>query len=487
MNPHAARAAEIEASFLAGAETNLNQIKEQRFRGTKWLWASKSQESRIRDLLAAHQRYDRDLLRSLPKNAARVLTCVEPSWFIWERPVTVAVAACLSPLDFHVEQSLLPPDRARDGDAASETPPPVGLADLTAYVKQFITESGIPHVVGVCSPSGFTEEAKRSGVDLPNLTLILVEPRDDGGWTTTTASPNARPADARLFDPEAVSRKMERIRQEVENRRAQLLTGGLSASSVAGRLGLPVTLVGRVFESLLTKDRELRVSWQGDDVLLYLGAPAAMEDSGMSMVEWIRQLFSGEGEEARKINALTERRAKLASRRDRLYDDIGKLELREQELMEQGRQMPSATVRRRVASQVKQLRDDMERMNAAARMVGQQIDVISTHIHNLALIQQGQTAKLPTSEEITQDAVRAEELLEQLGSEVDLAASVGGTGSQIGMSAEEMDILKEMEGPAPSESQADSGAKRQAAPEPSAESAPPPAEREPDRGEPQAG
>jgi hypothetical protein len=444
MNSTVSRAAEIEASFLTGAENNLNQVREQRFRGSKWLWASRSQEDQLREAMAASQRYDRELLRRLPKNAARIMTCIEPSWFMWERPVAVAIAASLSPLDFYVKQALA----SESGDGGGE-PPPMDLGDLTAYVKQLVGDTSIPHLVGVCSPSGFTEQARRSQIDLPNVTLILVEPRPGGGWITTTASPNARASDARLFDPEAVNRKIERVKEEVRVRRADLLTGGLSASSMAERLGLPSSLVGRVFESMLTTDRELRVSWQDDDVLLFLGAPAAMEDSSVSMIEWIRQLFSGEGEEARKINALTERRAKLANRRDRLYEDVSRLEERESDLMVQGRETASATVKRRVATQVKQLRDDMERLNAAARMVGQQIDVISTHIHNLTMIQQGQAAKLPSSEEITQDAVRAEEMLEQLGAEVELASSLGGVVKETSLSQEEMAILAELEGPAP--------------------------------------
>lgn len=447
MNSTATRAAEIEAAFLVGAEANLNQAKEQRFRGSKWLWSGKSQEDRLRDLMAARRCHDRELLQRLPKNAARILTCVEPRWFFWERPVAVAIAGCLSPLEFHLAQTLAADDSAAGESTAPSSPPPVGLTELAAHVRQLVGTAAIPHVVGICSPSGFTEEARRTGLDLPHVTLVLVEPRGDGGWITTCASPNARAADARLFDPEAVSRKIERIKEEVRLRRADLLTGGLSASVLAGRLGLPANLVGRVFESLQTSDRELRVSWQGNDVLLFLGAPAAMENSSMSMIEWIRQLFSGEGEEARKINALTERRAKLAGRRDRLYEDIGKLEERESDLMRQGRESSSGTVKRRVATQVKQIRDDMERLNAAARMVGQQIDVISTHIHNLTMIQQGQVAKLPSSEEITADAVRAEEMLEQLGAEVELASSLGGAVKETGLSQEEMDILREMEGP----------------------------------------
>src|SRR5690606_30690170 len=159
---------------------------------------------------------------------------------------------------------------------------------------------------------------------------------------------------------------------------------------------------------LAAKDPELRVSRQRDDTLLYRGAPADVEDD-MSMVDWVRQLFSREGNETRKINELSERRARLAQRRDRLYQDIAQPETREADLLKQGRESASPAAKRRVALQIKQLRDDMERLNATARVIGQQVDVISTHIHNLTLIQQGQMARLPATEEITQDAVRAEE------------------------------------------------------------------------------
>jgi len=57
-------------------------------------------------------------------------------------------------------------------------------------------------------------------------------------------------------------------------------------------------------------------------------------------------------------------------------------------------------------------------------MLGRQIDIISTHIHNLTLIQQGTTAELPKAEEIAEDAVRAEEMLESLKADADLVRTL---------------------------------------------------------------
>ncbi len=434
MNPHAARAAELETAFLTGVEANLNAAKGARLRGTRWRWQTRDQNDRVRDLLAARGEYDRELLRILPRNGARILTGQVPRWLIGYKRSCVAVAATLSPLEHYVK--------------SDEPVPPAGLTELSACVRQLVGEADVPHVVGVCSPSGFTEEVRRGGLDLPNIALVLVEPREEGGWRVTPASPRATAADARLFDPEATASKIQRVREEIARRSVDLLTGGLSAAAIAEHMGLSRQVVASAFEQCAANDPELRVGRQRDDVLLYRGASASLETSDMSMVNWLRQLFSREGNETRKINALSERRALLAQRRERLYNDIAQLETREGDLLKQGKESPSPVVKRRVATQIKQVRDDIERLTAVARVMGQQVDVVNTHIHNLTLIQQGKLAKLPSSEEITQDAVRAEEMLEQLGSDVQLTETLS-VGVGVGAASDdELAILKELEGPA---------------------------------------
>lgn len=471
MNPHAVRAAEIESAFLAGAETNLNQARNRRLYGSRWGWSTRSQEEVLRARLVEAGRYDRELLRRMPKNTSRVLTGTVPRLLFGRRRTSVAIASVLAP----VEQLL--------DEESGTPPPPLGLASLMAHVRELAAGADVPHLIGVCSPSGFTEEARRGGLEIPHVTLVLIEPRADGGWTALPGSLDATPADCKLFDPEATSQKIERVRQEIEARRADLVTGGLSATDIGSRLGLPARLVALSFEQVATADPELKISRQQGEVLLFRGAAARIEDSHMTMADWIKQLFSGEGDEARKINALSERRAQLVSRRDRLYGDLSKLETREGELLQQGRESASPSVKRRVAAQIKQLRDDMSRVQATARMLGQQVDVISTHIHNLSLIQQGQMARLPAPEEITADAVRAEEMLEQLNSEAELV-----TGLSMGTVAmgtdEEMAILAELEGPA--DLSEEPAAPTRAAPgRAPAERAQPP-DRRKERGEPEA-
>ena len=249
-----------------------------------------------------------------------------------------------------------------------------------------------------------------------------------------------------MFDPEGHSQKLNRVRAALESRSADLLTGGVSLSSVSREVSLPPAVVRAAFERVAAADPELRLTAKEGEVLLFRGAPAqAQEKKPMNVIDRIRQMFSGEGNETEKINLLAERRAMLAGRRDRIYEDIAKLEKREAELLEQGRTTKSPVPRRRIAAQLAQMRKDIGRQNTTAGMLNQQINIISTDIHNLTLIQQGEMAKLPETEELTENAVKAEEMLETLKADSDLVSSL-----EMGMEAtlaseEELAILKEFD------------------------------------------
>jgi hypothetical protein len=256
---------------------------------------------------------------------------------------------------------------------------------------------------------------------------------------------------SKLFDPEDVGQKIKRVRREVEERSADLLTGGLSAVDLAEDLSLPVPLVNTALAEIAKKDPELRVSRQSDGALLYRGAPVGPgeEDGSMSLAKWIMNLFSKEGEEAQKINVLAERRASLSSRINRMYEDIGKLEKKEEQLRGEGMATDSKVAKRRIAGQISRVRKDISRCNTSAALISKQINVISTHIHNLELAQTSSTAQLPTSEELTEAAVNAEEMLEQLNASDDLVSSLEVGMAESAISDDEAEILRELEGDAP--------------------------------------
>ena len=146
----------------------------------------------------------------------------------------------------------------------------------------------------------------------------------------------------------------------------------------------------------------------------------------------------------KKIAFLSERRAALGQQRDRAYEEIGTLESKDLELREQFKNAGAELSKRRITSQLLQLRKEMERRQQLLNVLNQQINVVSTHLHNLELVQQGQTAKLPDSEEMASDAAAAEEMLATLQESGEMAESIGGVASG-GMSAEEQALYEELE------------------------------------------
>ena len=164
----------------------------------------------------------------------------------------------------------------------------------------------------------------------------------------------------------------------------------------------------------------------------------------MPLIERMKALFGRKGENEKKVAFLSERRAALSQQADRSYEELAVLEQREADLKQQFKEATGTITKRRVTSQLLQLRKDLERRQQLLTVLNQQVNVVSTHLHNLELVQQGQTAKLPDTDEITADAVKAEEMLAQLEADSELAGSVGSDRS-IGMSSEEQALFEELE------------------------------------------
>lgn len=445
----ATQAFQLETEFLSSVESNLEAAKGVQLRGKIWQGSHMDDSDALRAALAANQVYDREKLKSLPANRRFALNGFERRFIFGKRRTGVAVASVLSPLSHYASTP--------DADA-----PPIDIGELVDHVRKLVGDPNVPHVIGVCSPSGFTERAKDAKLDMPHVAVVLVEPDGVGGWRTMAAGESVDPRLLKLFDPEGDSEKIERVTRFVEQESAALLTGGLSASTVVNRTNLSPEVVKQGLEKAAAADPELRVSKKGGEFFLYRGAPVArQEKTSMNVVDRIKQLFSREGEEAEKINLLAERRAALAQRRDRIYEDIAKIELREQQLFAEGKAAATQVPKRRIAAQLAQLRKDISRQNATAAMLNKQIDIISTDIHNLTLIQQGQMAQLPSTDELTENAVKAEEMLETLKCDADLVGQLETGINESLTTDEELAILRELEG------------ETEAAPPPATPAAPP--------------
>ena len=433
MTISASKALKYESEFLSGVGVGLEAAKGTLLRGSTWQHAQHDEGDRLRGLMAESGNYDRELLKSIPSNRRIAVHGYQRRLFFWKQRTGVAIASVLAPLSHYAQSS--------PGDA-----PPIGLGELNDHVRRLVVESKVPHVIGVCSPTGFTEEARAASLSTGDVTVVLVEPNEEGGWRTTGSGEDVDPRLLKIFDPEGAKQKVGRVRDTIEARSADLLTGGLSVSSVARTSNLPEDVVREGFRQVADADPELRMTEKKGEFLLYRGAPVQRQEKhSMSVIDRIRQLFSGEGDDAEKINLLAERRASLAQRRDRIYEDIGKLETKEAGLLDQGKAAKSQVPRRRIAAQMAQLRKDIARQNTTAAMLNKQINIISTDIHNLTLIQQGEAAQLPDTTELTEHAVAAEEMLETLSADTDLVGQLETGMEQVMTSDEELAILREFE------------------------------------------
>ena len=166
----------------------------------------------------------------------------------------------------------------------------------------------------------------------------------------------------------------------------------------------------------------------------------------MPLIDRIKSLFARKGETEKKVAFLSERRTALSQQRDRAYEEITALEAKDGELRDQFKTARAPLTKRRVTSQLVQLRKDIERKQQMITVLNQQVNVVNTHLHNLELTKQGEGAQLPDSEEIAADAAAAEEMLAQLEADNELADSVSGVGpATAGMSAEEQALFEELE------------------------------------------
>lgn len=434
VNPAAKRAKELESAYLAGVQQNIREAGSRYNRGKLTTYQEIDSGERVRAAMIDRRLHDRAMAAELPQGKGFVIRQWARRLFFWRKLQSVTVATTLVP-----SEPLLQSDTP---------PPPVSSLQLASHVRSLVSDLRAPHIIGVCSPSGFEESVYRAPLDIPNVTIVLVEPTAAGGWKVSTAGRKIDERLLKLFNPENVAQKLDRVRREIEERSTDLLTGGLSATSMAARLELPVKLVQQAFEVAAKSDSELRVSKRSGEYLLFRGAGlySGEEDSSMSMFEWIRSLFSSEGDEAKKINVLSERRAALSDRLNRMYDDIGKLEKKETQLVDEGKSATSNVIKRRIAAQISHMRKDISRCNTSAALLSKQINIISTHIHNLQLAQTGSIAQLPSSEELTEAAVNAEEMLEQLTASDDLVSSLEVNMAQSAMSDDEAAILRELEG-----------------------------------------
>jgi hypothetical protein len=387
----------------------------------------------LKRAMSEMNRPDRTLQEAMPRGETLDVTLQTTRMLIFRRTVGRLRVVCASPI-----RQLL----------SGEPPGPLDTNDARKMLTEISTGSPVPTTVVLVSTSGFTAAAHELAERRPDRTVILVEPNDVGGWNVY--GPAETKALVDLFDPEAEAEKRRRLRDAIEDGKPDLLSSGIATDKLAARTQLPLQVVEREVR-LYAKDNPGLVAKRLDGrVVLFregsvpAAAAAAGGSASMPLIDRIKSLFSRKGETEKKIAFLSARRAALALQRDQAYEEFNTLEHKDEELQKQFKDVASPVTRRRVTSQLVQLRKDLERRQQLIALLNQQVNVVSTHLHNLELTQQGQKSELPDSDEIASDAAAAEEMLAQLQADNELADSVGAV-AHTGMSDEEQSLYEELE------------------------------------------
>ena len=365
----------------------------------------------------------------------------------------------------HIRFASLPPVRA-----LIEGTPPVPLSatevrDLVASLPPVDRRGGGggmsmgPMTLILFSSAGFSDDARqtaRSFVEGPPT--ILIEPNAAGGFDVI-GPPGAEDL-CLLLDPEAEADQRRRAREAIESRRVELITGAIALDSLAATTRLPLRLMEQEAKQWARENPDgVRVKTIDGVPMLFrdasLATPAGAAGrsgtlTGTAMprsspiLDRLRLFFGGAGHTERKIAYLAERRAALSRQRDLAYEELGSLEAKEADLRQQFMDESSELSRRRITSQLLQLRKDIERRRQTLGVLNQQINVVGTHLHNLDIARQGSTASLPSSEEIAQDAAKAEEVLAELQASSELADELSGGLGTLGMSEEEAELYDQL-------------------------------------------
>ncbi|HEY8668903.1 MAG TPA: hypothetical protein VIL86_19805 [Tepidisphaeraceae bacterium] len=372
---------------------------------------------------------DRELEALMPQGRMLDVVAKRKGWF-GKKAVGRLRVMCVSPV-----RELL----------KGENPSPLNGQDIKKILAEAATPTDVPATIVLMSTCGFTLEAHELAERRADRTLILVEPNDAGGWTVS--GPVETKALTDLFDPEAEHEKRQRVRGFIEAAQFELTGSGIATDKVAAKTQLPLQLIERELKSYAQEHAGLSAKRLDGRVVLFREGTAPVKASGesaMPFLERMKALFARKGENEKKIAFLAERRTALGQQRDRSYEELTAMEVKEQALHDQFKSGASALAKRRITSQMLQLRKDIERRQQLQAVLNQQINVVSTHLHNLELVQQGQSAKLPDAEEMASDAARAEDMLAELEAETELAGTVGAM-AHAGMTAEEQALYEELE------------------------------------------
>jgi hypothetical protein len=324
-----------------------------------------------------------------------------------------------------------------------ESPAPMTPAEVRQVLSETPLLKKVPQTLVVVSTSGFAMEARELAQRTSERTVVLAEPNDAGGWTIH--GPSERRAMLDRLDPEPEDSKRERIRRALDERQADLLLGGISADVLAASARLPVGVVEQELKRFSQENPQYLAKRLDGRLVIYRDGAAPGEGSDMPIIQRIKALFSRRDNLEKQVAFLEQRRAELNAQRELKYKDLASFEQREAELKKQFADAAGDLARKRIVQQLLQVQKEMARRQQSIEVLNKQVNVIAAHLHNIELQRQGEQAKLPSADELAEQAAKAEAALAGLEASSEIADEVSDI-TLAGMSEQEKALYDELMG-----------------------------------------
>src|SRR6478752_3517046 len=165
----------------------------------------------LKRLMSEMNRPDRELQSQMPIGEALEVALTQKKLLLLTETVGRLRLVCVSPTKGLIRgDDVSPMDGGDVQKLLAGMPPSLG---------------GVPMTIVIVSTSGFTMDAHEAADRRSDRTVILVEPNDAGGWSAIAPVETKSIAD--LFDPEAEEQKRQRIRQQIEQSKTELLSSGI--------------------------------------------------------------------------------------------------------------------------------------------------------------------------------------------------------------------------------------------------------------------
>lgn len=148
------------------------------------------------------------------------------------------------------------------------------------------------------------------------------------------------------------------------------------------------------------------------------------------------------GRKQRKEEGQRDSLSQLREAREGLYSRLMDCERLEKNWLQEGKESSVQSRKLRLSAQLVQKRKEIGRLNSQISAMDHRINILEAHFSNKDIIAQNKVATMPTTEELTDHAVEAEQILEILSCDAQLSSSLT---DALDISPEEAQVILEFE------------------------------------------